>query len=56
MDEYKNSNIFHNLSKKEYKYMIDNYGENLTTKQDAILTQTIATTQDMLAYHLLAMK
>ena len=44
MDEYKNSKIFHNLSQKEYKYIIDNYGENLTTKQDAILTQTIATT------------
>tara|TARA_B100001057_G_scaffold119152_1_gene117817 strand:+ start:161 stop:964 length:804 start_codon:yes stop_codon:yes gene_type:complete len=44
MDGYKNSNIFHNLSQKEYKYMIDNYGENLTTKQDVILTKTIATT------------
>ena len=34
----------HNGHIEVAKYIIDNYGENLTTKQDAILTQTIATT------------
>ncbi len=49
MSEYKSASIFHNLSEKEYKYISKNYGKNLTTKQNAILTQTIATTAGSLS-------
>jgi len=44
MGEYKSASIFHNLGEKEYKYISKNYGKNLMTKQNAILTKTIATT------------
>ena len=49
MEEYKSASIFHNLSEKEYNYISKNYGKNLTTKQDAIFTQTIATTAGRLS-------
>ena len=49
MSEYKSASIFHNLNEKEYKYISKNYGKNLTTKQNAILTQTIATTAGSLS-------